>query len=256
MLPWQAQTRASPKAERNPHNKTKDMSFIIKTNASSAFAARGLQDRHAHDRHTEHRPHLASRHQGTLSDSCDLTHSGKAATAIREAGHFQARLNESLSFLQTQDSALGQIQNLFVNSAEQHDFLDIFQSLTGEKFNGLDLFTRNGEEQPLFVQAQESEDAVCIHRPLINVESPAASLHEAVLAAREENQKEQAKLREISDSTAKIHPCPEMVGSKISTAQSAKETIALSQRNVLTDAATALAGQANSAHESVLRLFS
>jgi hypothetical protein len=232
------------------------MSFIIKTNTSSAFAARGLQERHAHDRHTEHRPNLASRHQGALSDSCDLTHSGKSAAAIREAGDFQARLNESLSFLQTQDSALGQIQNLFANSPEQHDFLDIFESLTGEKFNGLDLFTHNGEEQPLFVQAAENEEAVCIHRPLISVESLTASLHEAVHAAREENQKEQAKLREISDSCAKIHPCPDMAASKISNAQSAKETIALSQRDVLTDAATALSGQANSAHEAVLRLFS
>jgi hypothetical protein len=233
------------------------MSFIIKSNASSAFAARGLQERHAHDRRTEHRPNLASRHQGALSDSCDLTHSGKSAAAIREAGNFQARLSESLSFLQTQDSALGQIQNLFVNAPEQQDFLDIFESLTGEKFNGLDLFTHNGEEQPLFVQAlDDSEGDVCIHRPLISVESPAASLHEAVLAAREENRKEQAKLREISDSSAKIHPCPDMAASKISNAQSAKETIALSQRYVLTDAATALSGQANSAHEAVLRLFS
>ena len=232
------------------------MSFIIKTNASSAFAARGLQERHAHDRRPEHRPNLASRHQGALSDSCDLTHSGKSAAAIREAGNFQARLNESLSFLQTQDSALGQIQNLFVNSPERQNFLDIFESLTGEKFNGLDLFTHNGEEQPLFVQALESEEAVCIHRPLISMESPAAALQEAVLSAREENQKEQAKLREISDSSAKIHPCPDMAASKISTAQSAKETITLSQRYVLADATTALSGQANSAHEAVLRLFS
>lgn len=232
------------------------MSFIIKTNASSAFAARGLQERHAHDRRPEHRPNLASRHQGALSDSCDLTHSGKTAAAIREEGNFQARLNESLSFLQTQDSALGQIQNLFVNSPERQDFLDLFESLTGEKFNGLDLFTHNGEEQPLFVQALESEEAVCIHRPLISMESPAAALQEAVLSAREENQKEQAKLREISDSSAKIHPCPDMAASKISTAQSAKETITLSQRYVLADATTALSGQANSAHEAVLRLFS
>jgi hypothetical protein len=245
----------SPKAERNPHNKTKDMSFIIKSNASSAFAARGLQERHAHDRRTEHRPNPTSRHQESLSDSCDLTHSGKSAAAIREAGYFQARLNESLSFLQTQDSALGQIQNLFVNSPEQQDFLETFESLTGEKFNGFDLFTHDGEEQPLFVQASEIADMVCIHRPLMSAESPSASLQEAVLAAREENQKEQAKLREISVSTAKIQLCPDMAAEKISTAQSAKETITRSQKYVLSDAATALSGQANSAHEAVLRLF-
>jgi hypothetical protein len=89
----------------------------------------------------------------------------------------------------------------------------------------------------------------------MNAESPATALHEAVLAAREENQKEQAKLREISVSTAKIQTCPDMAAEKISTAQSAKETIARSQKYVLSDAATALSGQANSAHEAVLRLF-
>jgi hypothetical protein len=246
----------SPKAERNPHNKTKDMSFTIKTNNASAFAANGLQERHAHDRRPEHRPNPAARQKEPLGDSCDLTHTGKSAAAIREARDFQARLNESLSFLQTQDSALGQIESLFVNSPERQDFLDVFESLTGEKFNGLDLFTHDGEEQPLFVQAPAIADMVSIHRPLMRAENPTASLHEAILAAREENQKEQAKLREISVSTAKFQPCPTMAAEKISTPQSAKETAARSQKHVLSDAATALSGQANSAHEAVLRLFS
>jgi flagellin-like hook-associated protein FlgL len=231
------------------------MSFTIKTNNASAFAANGLQERHAHDRRTEHRPHHPARHHGALNDSCDLTHSGKAGASIREAGDFQAHLNESLSFLQTQDSALGQIENLFVNSPEHQDFLHIFESLTGEKFNGLDLFSHDTEEQPLYVQTPESAETVCIHRPLMSAESPAASLHEAILAAREENRKEQAKLREISDSTARSHARLEITAPKISNTESAKQTAALSQQRLLADASTALTGQANSAHEAVLRLF-
>jgi hypothetical protein len=231
------------------------MSFTIKTNNASAFAANGLQERHAHDRRTEHRPHHPARHHGALNDSCDLTHSGKTGASIREAGDFQAHLNESLSFLQTQDSALGQIENLFVNSPEHEDFLHIFESLTGEKFNGLDLFSHDSEGQPLYVQTPESAETVCIHRPLMSAESPAASLHEAILAAREENRKEQAKLREISDSTARSHARLEITAPKISNTESAKQTAALSQQRLLADASTALTGQANSAHEAVLRLF-
>jgi len=231
------------------------MSFTIKTNNASAFAANGLQDRHARDRRTEHRPHHTARHQGTLNDSCDLTHSGKTGASIREAGDFQAHLSESLSFLQTQDSALGQIENLFVNSPEHEDFLHIFESLTGEKFNGLDLFSHDSEEQPLYVHTPENAETVCIHRPLLSIKNSAPVLHECILAAREENRKEQAKLREISDSTANSHARVEIAAPKISNPESAKQTAALSQQRLLADASTALTGQANSAHEAVLRLF-
>jgi hypothetical protein len=253
---WQAQSRVSPKAERNPHNKTKDMSFIIKSHASSAFAASGLQERHAHDRRPANRSNLAARPQGSLTDSCEMTQAGKAAAAIREARDFQSRLNESLSFLQTQDSALGQIESLFANSPEGQDFLEVFESLAAEKFNGLDLFTQSGDEQPLFVQTPESTATVCIHRPLLTAESPTASLSETVRAARVENHIEQAMLRDISISSADIHSLTDMGAEKISTPQSAKESIARSQKYVLSDSAVALSSQANSAHEAVLRLFS
>lgn len=243
--------RDCPAAERNPHYKTKDMSFTIKTNASSAFATSGLQERRAHDRQQGGRKLVrAATHQELLGDSCDLTHIGTGAAAIREEAAFQARLSEHLSFLQTQDAALGQIQDLLANSSDHEDFLDNFEALTGEKFNGLDLFTHEGEEQPLYVSGPENQDAFCIHRPLVSVECPVTALQEAVRAAREENQKEQARLREISASIRIQAPV------RISDTDSARETIFRSQRHVLSDAFSAISGQANSAHDSVLRLFS
>lgn len=232
------------------------MSFTIKTNNASSFAANGLQERHAHDRRTEIRPHHHSaRPQGSPNDSCDLSHSGKSGASIREVGDFQAHLNESLSFLQTQDSALGQIENLFVTSPEHEDFLHIFEALTGEKFNGLDLFSHDSEDHPLYVHTPESAESVCICRPLLSVENPASVLHESILAAREENRKEQTRLREILDSTAKSRIPVELASPRISNPESAKQTAAVSQQRLLTDASTALTGQANSAHEAVLRLF-
>lgn len=227
------------------------MSFIIKTNASSAFATSGLQERHANDRqHAGRRLVRATTPQGLFGDSCDLTHVGTGAAAIREEAAFQARLSEHLSFLQTQDAALGQIQNLLANCTEHQDFLDLFETLTGEKFNGLDLFTRDGVEQPLYVSGPNTEDSVCIHRPLVSAECPFNALQEAIREAREENQKEQVRLREISASIRS------QSGVKISDTDSARETMCRSQMHVLSDASSAISGQANSAHDAVLRLFS
>jgi len=222
------------------------MSFTIRTNSVSAFATRGLQERNAHDRRDENRPHRFAHRQGLRFDACDLTHSDKASAAIRQAGDFQARLNESFSFLQTQEFALGQLEGLCTNAPESENLLDIVHSLTEEKFNGLDLFSHDGQDQPFYVQAPEGQGDVCIHRPLMSADSSVVGLRQAVLAAREENHREQAKLREISKSTVK--PLLET--------ESAKETILQSQKCVLADASTALSVQANSAHEAVLRLFS
>ena len=231
------------------------MSFIIKTNASSAFATSGVQEKNAHDRHTARRASHPVRHGNALGDSCDLTHLDTGAAAIREEAAFQALLNEHLSFLETQDAALGQIQELFVTSSKDEDFLDVFEGLTGEKFNGLELFTRVGEEQVLHVTVPQSAETVCIRRPFIGSGSPTSLLHESVGAAREENRKEQVQLREIA-ALVKIRTELPIAPVKILDSESARETTGRSRKSVLSDASTALCGQANSAHEAVLRLFS
>lgn len=177
-----------------------------------------------------------------------------ASAAIRQAGDLQARLQESLSFLQTQESALGQLEGLCGNAPACGELLDIFQSLRDEKFNGLDLFSHEGHDEPLYVQASESGADVCIHRPLLSVEAPVTALREAVLEAREENRREQAKLREIS--VASAFSRLDTGAEKIPDTESAKRTILESQKYVLADASAALSCQANSAHDAVLRLFS
>ncbi len=231
------------------------MSFIIKTNAYSAFATGGVQERHAQNRHTARQKSLCGRREGAFADSCDLTHLGTGATAIREEAAFQADLSENLSFLQTQDFALGRIQDLFATCSKPEDFLDIFESLRGEKFNGRELFTPEGEEQALHLLAAQSTETVCIRQPIVSMGSRASFVQNTIVAAREENQKEQAQLREISAS-AKIQSERHAASVTILDSESARETTELSQRCVLSNASTALSGQANSAHEAVLRLFS
>lgn len=241
-----------PNAERNPRNQTKDMSFTIQTHASSAFAARGLQERHAHDRspghHAQQQP---TPHHEALGDACDLTHTGKSqAVAIRQANLRQAKLNESLSFLQTQDFALGQIEELFISAPGHDAFVEGLQSLNEEKFNGSRLFSSDASEECVRINAPELTDSLTIHRPCLRLEESPVTLHEAVLAAREQNHVEQDRLRKIS-SAANATPG----NSKIPGAEIAKLSLARSKSQFLADAPVALNGQANMAHEAVLRLF-
>jgi hypothetical protein len=130
---------------------------------------------------------------------------------------------------------------------------EVLESLTGEKFNGLDLFSHDGGEQPLSIHTPLGQETISIQRPLVTSQAPLDGLRESVVAAREENHREQSKLREISITTSK--PLAVDGAGGVSNAESVKKTAALSRQYVLSDGATALSSQANSAHSAVLRLF-
>ncbi|MEI8293711.1 MAG: hypothetical protein WCG66_06920 [bacterium] len=224
------------------------MSFNIKTSDTSAFAARGLQDRNARHRHLMPRSGFGSLQHATWEDS--LSFSGQASAEIRQERDCQALVNDALSFLQTQDEALGQIEDLLkenLNFPETGDFRQIFESLTGEKFNGLDLFSHDNGQPPLPVWAPLGRETLSIQRPLMDALAPVDRLRQALVEARQENHKEQLKLRELSKSSSET--------GGISNPDMAKETASLSRQYVLRDAATALSSQANSAHAAVLKLF-
>jgi hypothetical protein len=185
----------------------------------------------------------------------------QATAAMRETHVFQARLNESLTFLQTQDTALSQIEllleegNAGENAAGSKDSLETIRSLAEEKFNGMSLFSRENGEQALYVQPSETDKSICIRRPLMDVENPDASLHQMLLEAREENHREQDQVRQLLDSTTGTH-APEKTGEgKIFNETTAKQIVDLSQKYVLSEASRALSVQTHSAHASALRLF-
>jgi hypothetical protein len=185
----------------------------------------------------------------------------QATAAMRETHVFQARLNESLTFLQTQDTALSQIELLLEegyargNAACSRDSLEAIRSLAEEKFNGLSLFSRENGEHALYVQPSETDESICIMRPLMDVENPDASLHQMLLEAREENHREQDQVRQLLDSTTGTHT-PEKTGEgKIFNETTAKQIVDLSQKYVLSEASRALSVQTHSAHASALRLF-
>lgn len=185
----------------------------------------------------------------------------QATAAIRETHIFQARLNESLSFLRTQDTALSQIELLLEegraidNAACSEDCLETIRSLAKEKFNGLSLFSCENGEQALYVQTSESEDKICIQRPLMDVENPNSSLHRILLEAREENHREQAQFRELLDSTTETHASGNNGEDKFFNATSAKKVTDFSQKYLLNEGSHALSIQTHSSHALALRLF-
>ena len=237
------------------------MSFSIHTHGASAFATRGSQERNAHERRQA--PHGLSERRAlaACSDASELSFSMQATAAMRETHVFQARLNESLTFLQTQDTALSQIEllleeeNAGENAACNKDSLETIRSLAEEKFNGMSLFSRENGEQALYVQPSETDESICIKRPLMDVENPDASLHQMLLEAREENHREQAQVRQLLDSTTGTHASGKTGEAKICNATSAKRIADLSQKYVLSEASQALYVQTHSAHASALRLF-
>ncbi len=237
------------------------MSFTIHTHGASAFATRGSQERNAHERRQA--PHGLSdrRALAACSDACELSFSMQSTAAMRETHGFQARLNESLTFLQTQDSALSQIEllleqgNTRENAACSMDSLETIRSLAKEKFNGMSLFSRENGEQAIYLQPSESDESICIQRPLMDVENPDSSLHQTLLEAREENHREQAQVRQLLDSTTGTHSSGKTGEDKIFNATSAKRIADLSQKYVLSEASQVLSVQTHSTHASALRLF-
>ncbi len=237
------------------------MSFTIHTHGASAFATRGSQERNAQERRQA--PHgLNDRRARTAcDDACELNFSMQATAAIRETHGFQACLNESLTFLRTQDTALSQIELLLEegnargNAACSKDSFEMIRSLAEEKFNGLSLFSRENGEQALYVQPSESDEKICIQRPLMDVDNSDSSLHRVLLEAREENHREQAQVRQLLDSTSGTHASGKNGEGKFFNTTSAKQIADFSQKYVLSEASQVLSVQTHSAHASALRLF-
>lgn len=248
------------------------MSFIINNNSGNAQAAQRTQDRNANNRRNSQSPLKPVSHHGDFNDSHELLYPIKASAAVRRAQNFQASLSDSLSFLQTQEVALEQLQKLIEVSSKNpanalhQDFEHLFQAIADETFNGMELFSHQSADNAFYFESSESDDSISINRPslphsnqpgfyLISSESPGEwqMLLKKVTEARIENQKEQKKLQELS---AEKGLRMENLGvDKIQSPYVAERAISFSKTNVFADARIALPIQANAAHEAVLRLF-
>jgi len=234
------------------------MSFIIKNNIATPLGARGLQERKGSDRRAPLRSTQTTHKYGVFDHSDELLAITSASVEVRCAQDFQATLNETLSFLQTQEAALERFHKLFTSSkscpitddpAAKADFQSDFATLAEEKFNGLNLFNHASKDGDFYMETPESIDSIRIHRPEIDVQPDKLSdqdlekLATLVVEALFENKKEQ------------IHLCDLLASESMPSPAAAEKSATLSKCVFLQDSQTALRVQANSAHNAVLRLF-
>ena len=234
------------------------MSFIIKNNTATPLGARGLQERRGSDRRAPLRSIQTTNKYGVFDHSDELLARTSASIEVRRAQDFQATLNETLSFLQTQEAALERFHKLFTDSQScpitndpdvKAGFQSDFSTLAGEKFNGLNLFHQASNDGDFYMETPESIDSIRIHRPEIDIPSDNLSeqdlekLATIVVEALFENKKEQNHLRDLLGTEAMPNPA------------AAEKSATLSKNYFLQDSQTALRVQANSAHNAVLRLF-
>jgi hypothetical protein len=241
------------------------MSFTITTNLASTCSAIGAQGKNAQERPVPQHTSKPTRHYGVFEDTNELLMSTQTSTAIRCAQNFQSSLSDSYSFLQTQDTALEQIQKLVEHESEILDgqdpsadpeFLQVFHSLADEKFNSLPLFSHGHDEDPFYLESSESQASVRLNRPHLDSNpTDIQSLTQHIALARSENQRERKNILQLAEAPLNSLDIPTLHACKIPNTDAAKVTAAEYKNKVLLDAQAAISVQANANRESVLRLF-
>lgn len=235
------------------------MSFRIHSHAAAACPTFGLQERQAHD--LRHHPHGSSKlaHRDAFDESSDDRQGpSKSSLAIRRAQDCQAVLGDALGFLHTQDEALARLQEAAARQdLENADAL--LESLVAERFNGLSLFSRTAGNDPVWIENLDTPDAIEIPRPPIRPrlqekENP-AQLLEFLVEARENNHRAQMHLEHLLESLRRQLLDHELAPHQLHTTDEALPCAQASRKALLGNASEALATQANSCHESILRLF-
>jgi flagellin len=139
--------------------------ITINTNTASSMAAYNLGSTNVNLQKSLQRLSSGSRINSSLDDAGGLAVSMKLSASIRRTEATQANVNNSISFLQTQDGVLKNAEKVVVRMAElvslatdvtkstndkalyQTEYQSLqsqLSSIIGEEFNGISLFTTGG----------------------------------------------------------------------------------------------------------------
>jgi flagellin len=141
------------------------MSVVINTNTAASLASYNLSSTNVNLQRSLNRLSSGSRINSSFDDAGGLAVSMKLSAAIRRTEATQANVNNSISYLQTQDGVLKNAEKVVVRMSElvqlatdvtkstsdkalyQTEFeslQDQLSSIMGEEFNGISLFTTGG----------------------------------------------------------------------------------------------------------------
>ena len=144
------------------HRKTKDMSVVINTNSAATSAAYNLSNTNVNLQRSLNRLSSGSRINSSADDAGGLAVSMKMSASIRRTDATLANVNNSLSFLQTQDGVLktadkvlnrmSELATLAQDVTKSSNDLSLYNTeltqlkgqlnlMLDEKFNGISLFS-------------------------------------------------------------------------------------------------------------------
>lgn len=162
------------------------MSLTININTSASAAAFNLRNIGAAHQRNLTRLSTGLRINSSVDDVAGVAMSLKLSTQIRRENAYAANLNNSLSFLKTQDSALKQLGHLLERMSElkalahdvtkngkdvelyQAEYMQLqtqFAQTTTEKFNGINLFSQTSASDLLYLPPPDQGDTIQISRP-------------------------------------------------------------------------------------------
>ena len=268
----------------------------INTNTASSMAAYNLGSTNVNLQKSLQRLSSGSRINNSSDDAGGLAVSMKLSASIRRTEATQANVNNAISLLQTQDGVLKNADKILVRMSElaqlstdvtktstdkdlyqtEYDSLgDALTDLSGELFNGVDLFAA-GSDTLSVITSEDGVQSVAINQgDLADIASDASAIVSLSTAAgasstdittlttiiqslaemRATNGADQSRLTFAADMLAINKVNLESANSRIADVDIASESANLARFNILQQAGTAMLAQANQSQQSVLRLL-
>jgi flagellin len=267
----------------------------INTNSASTAAAYNLANTNANLQKSLSRLSSGSRIVNSMDDAGGLAVSMKLSAAIRRTDATSANVGNALSFLQTQDGVLKNVDKILNRMSELATLaLDVtkttgatgdlglydleYQNLAGqisamssESFNGTVLFgaadlnvatSESGGQNVTITRDTVGTIATTLDALNLEDRASATTALSAVIVAieqlatmRAQNGAEQSRLTFAADMLSVNKQNLEAANSRIVDVDVAKESSQLARFNILQQAGTAMLAQANQSTQSVLRLL-
>ncbi len=269
------------------------MSVVINTNFAATVASNNLAASNESLQRSLNRLSSGSKIVNPADDAGGLAVSMKLSAAAKRSGATITNIANSVSFLQAQDGVLkvtgkvleriGELKTLYADPTKNADdkanydaeFLQLQEqltSLTGEKFNSVDLFGSASLTVP--VSADSTQTVNITAKDLADSASGVGSLTDSgvtsladidlsditdaiqrVATMRANNGAEQSRLGFASEVLTVNKANLESANSRIVDVDVAEESTRLARWNVLVQSGTAMLSQANQSSQIALRLL-
>jgi flagellin len=260
----------------------------INTNTASTAAAYNLSNTNTNLQRSLSRLSSGSRIISSSDDAGGLAVSMKMGAAIRRTDATSSNVGNAISFLQTQDGVLKNMDKILnrlselatlaldvtktsddttLYDTEAQELVTALGDLEGETFNGIALLdgtslTVNTSENGAQSVAIDAADVSAISGITIELASGAAAAVtaitdaiEALATVRAANGSQQSRLSFAADMLAVNKQNLEAANSRIVDVDVASESSQLARFNILQQAGTAMLAQANQSTQSILRLL-